>query len=547
VCHTPEEAVRRLEDVDANWDHTAKVDPGNRDVAFMFSGQGSQYVNMGADLYRTIPEFRAEVDRCSRLLTPHLGFDLREVLYPGGETTPEEASERLKQTRVTQPALFVIEYALARCWMALGIQPAALVGHSIGEYVAACLADVLTLEDALSLVATRGRLMQDLPAGSMLAVSLSDREVQPFLSDDVSLAVVNGPSLCVLAGPHAPIEALQAQLVERSVKCQRLHTSHAFHSTMMEPILEAFTAAVANTVTLHPPRRPYLSNVTGTWITPDQATSPAYWATHLRQTVRFADCVDVLLEQPGRVLLEVGPGQTLSGLVRQSPRKSPDHVLVSSLRHPQEPKSDVAFFLQSIGRVWAAGVDLDWRALHGGKPRRRVPLYTYPFESRRHWIDGVRKEFAAAGAMAPAQELLVHDREADGTRPLVAVSEPDFPQNETERRLSAIWQEVLGVQRVAPDESFSDLGGTSLMAVELFAKINRTFGASLSIATLFEAPTVRQLAAVVRRVAQPEEGARRQPRPTTAMKPPLIGYGLTGLLSRLRLPAAGTKGAPRSA
>ena len=281
-------------------------------ITFMFSGQGSQYVNMALELYQVEPIFREQIDKCSEFLKLDLGLDLRDVLYPSEEQA-EIAAQQLKQTAITQPALFVIEYALAQLWMSWGVRPQAAIGHSIGEYVAACIAGVFSLEDALSLVAARGRLMQQMPAGAMLAVSLKETEARSHLNENLSLAVINSPGSCVIAGTIAAIDALEQQLLAQGVESRRLHTSHAFHSQMMEPILEPFIELVRK-VKLNPPKIPYISNVTGTWITAAEATDPNYWALHLRQTVRFADGVEKLMQDSHPILLEVGPGRTLTTL-----------------------------------------------------------------------------------------------------------------------------------------------------------------------------------------------------------------------------------------
>ena len=282
----------------------------------MFPGQGAQHVGMGRELYRHEGLFREQVDYCCEYLKQHLGFDLRDVLYPSEENT-DQAAVRLKQTSVTQPALFVVEFALARVWMSWGVKPRAMIGHSIGEYVAACLAGVLTLEDALALVALRGKLMQSLPEGAMLSVALSEDELRGLLSPQLSLAVINGPSLSVASGPAEAIAELQDRLAGMNVACRRLVTSHAFHSRMMEPVLEEFRTQVAR-VKLNEPSIPYLSNLTGTWVQASEVTEPGYWARHLRQTVRFAAGARELLGDgngANSVLLEVGPGRTLSSLV----------------------------------------------------------------------------------------------------------------------------------------------------------------------------------------------------------------------------------------
>jgi acyl transferase domain-containing protein len=367
-------------------------------VAFMFTGQGSQYVNMGLGLYRAEPVFQAAVDSCVEVLRGPVGFDLREVLYPR-QGEEERASRRLTETGLTQPALFVVEYALARLWTSWGVEPAAMIGHSVGEYVAAHLAGVFTLEDALGLVAERGRLMQDMPRGAMLAVPLSEEELRPYLRGGVDLASVNTPTASVLSGPTEEIERAEVELEARGVMSRRLHTSHAFHSSMMDPILGPFRARVERTER-RPPTLPFLSNVTGDWIRAEEATDPGYWSRHLRGCVRFAEGVKRLLaEKAGVTLVEVGPGNTLSALARQQVPVGGATAVIASLRHPKEAEDDRAFVLRALGRVWLAGTRVDWVALHAGGRRRRVPLPTYPFERKEYRVlpqESVRRGLAIA-------------------------------------------------------------------------------------------------------------------------------------------------------
>ncbi len=388
VCRSREEAVAALNNPQQTVFGSLQ-EATERPVAFMFAGQGSQYVNMALELYQTEPIFRQHVDICCHLLEPHLGFDLRTVLYPD-EKEIKEATKQLEQTAMTQPALFVIEYALAQLLMAWGVRPQAVIGHSIGEYVAACLAGVFSLADALALVAARGRLMQQLPGGAMLALSLSEQEILPFLNEELSLAAMNGPSRCVVSGSIEAVEALQARLTKRGIMNQRLHTSHAFHSPMMDPILEPFMERVQQ-VSLNPPQIPCLSNVTGTWLTAVEATDPGYWTRHLRQPVRFANGISELLHDPQFVLLEVGPGRTLSTLTRQHPDKEDQQVVLSSIRHPQDTTSDTAFLLTTLGKLWLAGVHIDWPGFYEHEQRHRLVLPTYPFERQPYWIEPKRQ------------------------------------------------------------------------------------------------------------------------------------------------------------
>ncbi|WP_414620771.1 SDR family NAD(P)-dependent oxidoreductase [Calothrix sp. CCY 0018] len=386
VCQDIPEAVSILQNPSPQKVFTNYQESYDCPITFMFPGQGSQYVNMGKQLYETERVFRKYVDRCCLILEPVLGLDLLTVIYPC-ESEEKAAQEQLKQTYITQPALFVIEYALAQLWMSWGIVPEAMIGHSIGEYVAACIAGVMTLEDALNLVAIRGRLMQELPRGSMLSIPLPEADILPLLNEDLSLATKNTPSSCVVSGTDKAIDVLAEYLVTQEVKFRRLHTSHAFHSQMMEPILQKFTDEVRK-ISLSPPQIPYISNLTGTWISAEAATEATYWARHLRETVRFADGVSVLIQQPQQILLEVGPGRTLSTLFKQqSSQQVSEQVMLSSLRHPKEEQADIAFLLNTLGRLWLKGVSVDWSSFYATEQRHHVPLPTYPFERQRYWIE----------------------------------------------------------------------------------------------------------------------------------------------------------------
>jgi amino acid adenylation domain-containing protein len=380
VCRDTGEAVRLLSQPDRV--KAPPADAADSGCVFLFSGQGAQYAGMARDLYRDEPSFHADVDACCEILVPHLGCDLRDVLY----AADDRGASRLDETQFTQPALFVVEYALARLWMRWGITPSGMLGHSLGEYVAACLAGVFSLEDALRLVAARGRLMQAMAPGAMIAVALPETELQPLIDDRVSIAAVNAPSMSVAAGPFEAIGDLEAGLSARGVFVRRLRTSHAFHSAMMEPALERYRAEFER-VTLSRPSIPFVSNVTGTWIAADQATSPDYWVRHLRSAVRFADGVRTLVGASTRVVLEVGPGATLAGLAKSQISAGAGAMVLASTRAADAPGSDHAFILGTLGQMWRAGLAIDWQAFSAGERRRKLPLPTYPFERKRYWID----------------------------------------------------------------------------------------------------------------------------------------------------------------
>ena len=389
LCYDRGEALSVLETKPMERFVTEQVTSENRPIAFLFPGQGAQYINMARDLYQGEPVFRGEFDRCVELLQPHLNFDLRAAVYPNLEGRDEawkkELSARLEQTEVTQPALFVVEYALAQLWMSWGIQPSAMIGHSVGEYVAACLAGVFSLKDALRLVALRGRLLQQTETGAMLAVMAPEAGITPYLAKGCELAAVNGPELCVLSGSVAAIEALEADLGNKGIGAQRLHVSRAFHSSLVEPMLPAFMELIS-AMELRKPTIPFLSNLSGDWITPQEATDPSYWRRHVRGTVRFDDGLRELLGNSTRILLEVGPGETLTTFARRHSEAKPEQLILSSLPHPGKAHLSQTHFYLCLGRLWLGGADIDWGNFYADERRRRVPLPTYPFERQSYWI-----------------------------------------------------------------------------------------------------------------------------------------------------------------
>jgi acyl transferase domain-containing protein len=399
LCRDADDASRTLSSADPQRVFTAYQEQKERPIVFMFPGGGAQYVNMGWDLYQCEPTYREHFDVCAEILQRRFGYDVRQWLYLE-QSQAKEAAEQMKRTSVGLPALFVVEYALARLLMSWGVKPQAMIGHSLGEYVAACLAGVFSLEDALALVDVRGKLFEQLPKGAMLSLPLPEREVRPMLNGRLSLAAINGPAQCVVSGPAQVIEETAAELAQREIEFRRIQIDVAAHSQMVEPLLQPFRRFV-ETLVLHPPEIPFVSNVTGTWITAAEATNPDYWANHLRQTVRFGDGVGQLLKEPDSILLEVGPGQTLSALVRLQMERGGGAAVFSSTRHPYDRQSDEAFLLTTLGKLWLSGVAVDWAGFYAGEQRRRIPLPTYPFERQHYWVEPGKQTYGTGGFQEP--------------------------------------------------------------------------------------------------------------------------------------------------
>ncbi|MBZ8119284.1 SDR family NAD(P)-dependent oxidoreductase [Roseovarius sp. LXJ103] len=406
VAETPVEAAALLEAGDPLRVHTHAVLAAPETV-FMFPGGGVQYTGMARDLYETEPVFAEWMDRGFAHLEPQLEYDIRALWLP--EPGQEDAAaETLKRPSVQLPLIMITEYALAQLWISWGVMPAALVGHSMGENTAACLAGVMQFEDCIDLVLLRGRLFDTVPAGGMLSVPLPLAELEPLIGNDLDIASVNAPALCAVSGPNAALEGLAARLKARDVETQRVAIDIAAHSRMLDPILDRFRSFVAG-LDLKAPQMPVISNRTAKPLTAAQATDPDYWTEQLRQTVRFGDCIDALPDVP-RVFLEVGPGKALSALAGMAPGVTPAQVL-SSLRHPEQDMADDAFFLQQIGRLWACGVEADWDQIWGGARRVRLDLPTYPFQRSRYFIE--------PGQAAVEDTLARSDDIADwGTRPV---------------------------------------------------------------------------------------------------------------------------------
>ena len=456
-------------------------------LVFMFSGQGTQYLNMCANLYRSAPVFRQAIDRCTEILQPLLDLDLRNLLYPAA-TNSAISTELLNQTRYTQPALFAIEYALMQLWLSWGLTPTAAIGHSIGEIVAACLAGVFSLPDALKLVAARGKLMWDLPSGAMLSVRLPAAEIAPRLTPDLAIAAINGPQLCVVSGTHDAIEQLQQELDREEIVCKLLQTSHAFHSPMMAPIVATF-ADVVKGVQLSPPQIPSISLVTADWMTDEQAISPNYWADHLLKPVRFAEGVQRLWRHhPNFVLLEVGPRQTLTTLARQQATDRTNQIAIASLANTSDDDADWQSILQAVGQLWLAGISIDWAQFAADEHRYRVPLPTYPFERRKFWIDPLpHRDLIPATATNSMPPITSSDRSTMQIEQFTPVT----PAPRTTRlipEIAAVFKDTAGVEISADDRlaTFLELGLDSLSLTQVALSLKKKFKVKVTFRQLLE-------------------------------------------------------------
>jgi len=528
ISRDREDAIAALAPSGANRQVSSSADETKRrPLVFLLPGVGEQYVGMGAGLYERGGVFRDEVDRCARLLQPLLGIDIREVLFPrsgrwresadgkginlkkmlgkDAGVPEDEESRRLNETLYSQPALFTIEYALARMWMDLGAIPDAIVGHSMGEYVAACLARVFSLEDALRLITRRAQVVNALPQGAMLAVPLSEKEILPLLQPELSISLINGPNLCVVAGPNVAMAAFEEKLKAREINYRPVKNAHAFHSRTLEPIVPEFEKEVRR-ATLREPEIPYASNVSGTWITKDQATDPSSWTRHATHTARFNDVLHAVWQYKDPVLLEIGPGKVLGAMAMQHPDRSGAGcpVVIASLRSHYENVADADVFVQALGRLWLSRVSIDFAKLPREGPPNLIALPTYPFERRRHWMEdpwrtGPSPEPAAtseAGPLLPAPETVAPLAQSSAVSSQMEAVPNSFVGNEpSERgsrririaaRLRTLIRELSGVEMASDTATFVEMGFESLFLTQASQLFQSKFGVKVSFRQMLD-------------------------------------------------------------
>ncbi|QGZ62846.1 amino acid adenylation domain-containing protein [Paraburkholderia acidisoli] len=505
-------------------------------VVFMFPGQGSQYPGMGDALYRTQPVYRQWIDKGAEVLAPHLGLDIRTLMFsaaPEGDDTPHP----IRSTIYAQPALFLVEYALAQLWIARGIKPTAMIGHSVGELVAACVAEAIAFEDALYLIAQRGALMQAAEPGAMLVVRLPEAELTPILPADVDLAALNAPSLSVVAGPFAAIEAFEATLKASDIEHRRLHTSHAFHSRMMSGVVDEL-AKVADTLTFALPKIPYVSSVTGEWASAQTPVTGHYWATHCRNVVRFGDALATATASADSkpLLLEIGPGRTLATFATQGLAKDRYQAAIASLPDFSLRERELALFAEATGRLWLNGVTPDWKAVQP-HAARRVSLPTYPFEPERHWIDA-----PAAASSVPNPLTITTTTTTTQAATLASASAApastdannDIPQTAMDQiaqidrkprliaELAALLAEMSGEapDTSNPDVTFWDLGYDSLFMGQVSRQLRRRYDVTISFRQIMsDYPTLPALAGFLDGQLPPDPAPVAAPAPVEAAAP----------------------------
>ncbi len=525
VAATTQEALEALKGEAAERTQeraTPVIDPK---ICFMFPGQGAQHVGMGRGLYASQPVYRQAFDECAELLLPLIELDLRSYVYPEDEDDGTLA-DRLRDTAVAQPAIFSVEYALAKLWQSLGIKPEVLIGHSIGEFAAACLAGVFSLPDALKIVAARGRLMQDVAPGSMLAVSLPEADLRPRLTEHLSIAAINAPKACVIAGPSENVETFASDLKSEGISCRPLVTSHAFHSAMMDPVVAPFREIVAR-IDLQPPAIPIISTVTGALMRPEEATDPDYWARHLRQPVKFSDAIAQCRADEHAVLLEAGPGNTLNTLARLHPAKDRQQVAAASLPGPGAGERDQDTILHALGALWLAGITPDWSALSGSEPQQRVrqALPTYPFERKRVWLDVEATE--ARSAPSPTQSVTTSPQAMmdpsvmqDAQSPNAQSDTPtqDQPAQNRQARIRAalvdIFEDLSGkaLSGEASEATFLELGFDSLFLTQATRAVQKDIGLKITFRQLLgDLATFDDLAAYADKKLAPDAFAAPEP------------------------------------
>ncbi|PDT79683.1 hybrid non-ribosomal peptide synthetase/type I polyketide synthase [Sinorhizobium sp. BJ1] len=487
------ELADQLDQAALQRDASREASSSEHHIAFMFSGQGGQQIGMGRELYKEEPVYRSAIDECAKWINEFANTDFRPLLYREGKVDGELELEALMQ-----PVIFATQYAMAKLFMSWGIFPAAVIGHSIGEYAAAHIAGIISLPDAIRLMVIRGQLTSRVQAGGIVAVGMSPEELQLYWNENLSLAAINGPRHCVVSGAASEIAAFHERLEARSIASKRIHSTHAVHSSLLDPILPEFRIH-AEQVELHAPQVPFVSTVLGDWLEADVSLDGSYWVRNLRETVQFHLACDRLVQSGHELFIEMGPGAALTRHSRKlkSKRNLRSPTAFAAAPGGDRGQSDRLRLLQTLGKLWTCGVRIDWSGLHDHKPPQRTPLPPYPFDRKRYWLDAVATKERG-------------QKNADSIQTRTAATSVDAPTGNEEprsqivievsgepaldRQIAAIYQNILGLDDVALTDSFFDLGGDSLSALSVINRIEQLTGERLDVSRLLEHQTPRGIA-----------------------------------------------------
>jgi acyl transferase domain-containing protein len=487
VCDSADDAIQKLSDGTS----FVKCRYNNRRIVFMFPGQGTQYVRMTKGLYENDAAFRDEIDRCAHLINAEINLDIRAIIVSG--VTSEDT---LHMTQVTQPALFAVEYALGRKLITLGLSPSAMIGHSLGEYAAAAIAGIFSLEDAVKLVCVRSKMMQEVAPGAMTVVGLSPEKLRVVIGD-VSLAAINAPEQCVITGTREEIAEAENKLALANVFHKRLKISHAFHSKMFIGMSYQYKEFM-NGIKLHKPSIPFISCLTGSLIADAQAVDREYWRRHIVEPVRFGEGIARLLRDESNLFVEVGVGHTLCNLLNMSDQCRQDSAAVSLVRNVKEAVSDEVFFLGALAQLWTHGADIDWHMFYADSQCGRIPMPSYAFDRSRYWIEAdlsfhEARQKVREGYDAPTREAWEEDNKiVYHERPRLQ-STYEAPANDTERVIVSMLEDLLKIKPIGINDNFFALGGRSLLALRFISIINDSFDISLNINDFFSKETIKDL------------------------------------------------------
>lgn len=491
IGSTTSDIIQSLETLDPKTAGSNLVSHAEPGLVFMFPGQGAQYAGMGLNLYRKVKYFREIVDYCCTHLEKYMGLDIREIIFTDQPT--EALTSRLNQTLITQPALFTIEYALSELLMSWKIKPDVMIGHSIGEYVAACLAGVFSLEDALKIVAKRAQIIDSMPPGKMCTLNLPKKEAKKLIPDHIWLSLVNSPNLTVVSGAKEDISELCQTLEAKDICYRVLHTSHAFHSGMMKPVCKPFIEAFKD-ITLNEPKIPYYSNVTGERITSENATYPQYWANHLIRPVIFGPAVEKMYNEENNLFLEVGPGRTLNMLVKDINREI---KAVQSMPHAGENGDALFRLAHFVGQLWLNGVPVDAVELQDISKLYRVPISGYQFDSKTYWIEPATTKHADKAETGAMEDIVITDDDEEEQTGIEQGIDYIAPRNKTEAQIAEFFKQTLGIRKISVNDNFLDLGGHSLLATQLLDKINAQYQIKILLSRFFENDTVAGVAQIL--------------------------------------------------